>query len=107
LVLAEDAGRNECWEVGKKGCNLPEDGAWANPGGNIVIYGFDPVKLTYPGPCVVNCTNSQNVYSFHNGGANVLFADGSVKFMRASIDINVLVALMTRANGEIIPDGNF
>jgi prepilin-type N-terminal cleavage/methylation domain-containing protein/prepilin-type processing-associated H-X9-DG protein len=107
LLLAEDAGRNQHWIAGRIAGNLGESGAWANPGSAIVIHGFDPTKLAYPGPCAVNCTNSQNVYAFHPGGANALFTDGSVHLLKADMNLNVLIALMTRAGGEVIPDGAY
>jgi len=107
LILAEDAGRNESWILGAKSGSLPQDGAWANPDGDITITGLDPATKTTPGACAVNCTNSQNVYAFHTGGANVLFADGSVYFLKASVSINVLAALMTRDGGEIVPPGSY
>jgi prepilin-type processing-associated H-X9-DG protein len=40
----------------------------------------------------------------HNGGFNVLFADGSVRFVSEDIDEDVLEALATRAGGEIVGD---
>ncbi len=39
--------------------------------------------------------------SFHPGGANVLFLDGSVKFLKESIGLTVWNALGTRAGGEV------
>ena len=50
----------------------------------------------------MNCNNQQgDIYSFHTGGGNVAFADGHVTFLSKSIDINVLVPLVTRGGGEI------
>jgi prepilin-type N-terminal cleavage/methylation domain-containing protein/prepilin-type processing-associated H-X9-DG protein len=106
LILAEDAGRNECYIMGLKQGSLPQDGAWANPDGDIVITGLNPATKTTPGTCAINCTNSQNVYAFHSRGANVLFADGSVYFLGADVNINILVALMTRSGGEVIERGS-
>jgi prepilin-type N-terminal cleavage/methylation domain-containing protein/prepilin-type processing-associated H-X9-DG protein len=40
--------------------------------------------------------------SLHGGGVNVLFADGTVKFIRDSIDVQTLHALATIARGETI-----
>jgi prepilin-type N-terminal cleavage/methylation domain-containing protein/prepilin-type processing-associated H-X9-DG protein len=40
--------------------------------------------------------------SAHPGGANALFADGSVKFIKSTISRNTWWALGTRANGEVV-----
>ncbi len=40
--------------------------------------------------------------SGHSGGANVCVADGSVRFVRDSMDIRVLRAACTRAGGEVV-----
>jgi prepilin-type processing-associated H-X9-DG protein len=42
--------------------------------------------------------------SGHGGGANVVFADGSVRFLRDSISLSTLQALSTRAGGEVIAE---
>jgi prepilin-type N-terminal cleavage/methylation domain-containing protein/prepilin-type processing-associated H-X9-DG protein len=43
-----------------------------------------------------------NMTSNHPGGANVLFADGHVQFIKGSVAINTWWALGTRSNGEVI-----
>ena len=40
--------------------------------------------------------------SGHSGGMNVVLADGSVRFLSASIDPNTWWALCTPAGGEVI-----
>jgi prepilin-type N-terminal cleavage/methylation domain-containing protein/prepilin-type processing-associated H-X9-DG protein len=40
--------------------------------------------------------------SFHPGGVNVLFADGSVRFVKDSISANVWRAIGTRSGGEAV-----
>jgi prepilin-type N-terminal cleavage/methylation domain-containing protein len=112
LLLAEDAGRNEHWNMGKLQGTLPQDGAWANPSNNITNtnggqWGFNPQTMSLPGPCGVNCTNSQQVYSFHTGIAQAVFADGSVRSLKAGTDVNIIIALMTRRGGEIVPDTSY
>ena len=45
--------------------------------------------------------NYQNANSNHPGGANFLFADGSVRFLKSSITMMTYWALGTKANGEV------
>jgi prepilin-type processing-associated H-X9-DG protein len=55
------------------------------------------------GPCVLNCTNDWGgAYSFHPGGMNVLLCDGSVRFLKETIDREAFRALTTKAGGEVI-----
>jgi prepilin-type processing-associated H-X9-DG protein len=49
----------------------------------------------------------ENVNSRHPGGANVLFADGSVHFLKSSIAIKTYWALGTKANGEVISSDSY
>jgi prepilin-type processing-associated H-X9-DG protein len=50
----------------------------------------------------VNCSNQQGVYSFHPGGANVLFLDGRVVSISEQIAPEVLFAMVTRSRGEVM-----
>jgi prepilin-type processing-associated H-X9-DG protein len=50
----------------------------------------------------INATNTTGIYSFHNGGANVGMADGSVRFLSETIAQETLNALVTRSGGEIV-----
>jgi prepilin-type N-terminal cleavage/methylation domain-containing protein len=103
FLMAEDAGRNQLWQMGKQVANSGPTGAWPNPGNQLTIGGFDPVTATSPGPCAINCTNNNEIYAFHQAGANAVFADGAVHFLSKTVDINVVVSLLTRARGETIP----
>ncbi len=108
IMSAEDAGRPQLWLAGKQ---VPDGfaggAAWASRGNGISIYGSSPDGTTRPGPCAMNCTNDHAVYSFHPGGANFLFADGSVHFLKASLDIRVFARLITRAGGEVVSDSDY
>jgi prepilin-type processing-associated H-X9-DG protein len=44
----------------------------------------------------------QNANSNHPGGANFLFGDGSVKFVKSTINMKTYWALGTREGGEVI-----
>jgi prepilin-type processing-associated H-X9-DG protein len=81
-------------------------GPWASR--NLLgCKGATPDGTAFFGSCAVNCTNDREVYSFHPGGANAAFADGSVRFLGANIDIRVFAALVTRAGGEVASGSDF
>ena len=46
-------------------------------------------------------------FGFHPGGINMLFADGSVHFLRSTIDRQLFHALGTRAGGEVVDTSDF
>jgi prepilin-type N-terminal cleavage/methylation domain-containing protein/prepilin-type processing-associated H-X9-DG protein len=54
------------------------------------------------GPCMINYTSNNEIYSWHTGGANALFGDGSVRFLKESTAAAVVIALVTRAGGEVV-----
>jgi prepilin-type N-terminal cleavage/methylation domain-containing protein/prepilin-type processing-associated H-X9-DG protein len=45
--------------------------------------------------------------SYHSGGVNALFGDGSVKFIASSINVALWRALGTRAGGEVIDSASY
>jgi prepilin-type processing-associated H-X9-DG protein len=52
---------------------------------------------TQPGwDCAINCSNSLGIYSFHAGGSNTAWCDGSVSFLEEQTDVNVVFSLCTR-----------
>ncbi len=59
------------------------------------------------GTCMVNCTSNNEIYSFHPGGANALFVDGSVHFIKDVASVQLIAALVTRAGGEIISSDQY
>ncbi len=78
-------------------------GAWADPYTYAHLdgaQGRDNGKRG--GTCMVNCTSDNEIFGFHPGGANILFADGSVRFLKDSANARVVVALVTRGLGEIV-----
>jgi prepilin-type N-terminal cleavage/methylation domain-containing protein/prepilin-type processing-associated H-X9-DG protein len=53
---------------------------------------------------VMNCDNYKGVYSFHSGGCNVSFGDGSVQFVKEDVSPDVFVSLITRGAGDQVGD---
>ena len=61
----------------------------------------------YEDPRVIHPPNSplghtDEFFALHPGGANVLFGDGSVRFVKQSINLLAWQALSSRANGEVV-----
>ena len=78
---------------------------WCDSDNRLTVTGTDPTGLTTYGPCAMNCNNlSGDIFSFHPGGANVCFADGSVRFVNADISIVTLASLVTKGGSELTPD---
>ena len=105
LMLSECAGRPDTWVMGKMvSTNTRTDGGWANRDNEYIVHGaLTSNGTTAPGPCHTNCNNGNEVYSFHQGGANHVFADGSVHFISANMDIRQFVKLITRQAGDVAP----
>ncbi len=115
VMIGEDAGRpvgyNHSRQVYSQ-YGAPVDGvinptsggggAWADPFTFAHLDGSTADGIRGDGVCLINCTSNNEIYSFHPGGANMLFADGSVHFIKESINPLTIVALITRAGGEII-----
>jgi len=110
-LYSEAAGRNWQYYTGRVsgGPNTTITGAiWADSDNRLTVTGTEPDgrNTTTPfgqGPCVMNCNNLQgDIYSFHRGGANIAFADGSVRFIKESIKIQTMAALVTKSSGEIV-----
>jgi prepilin-type N-terminal cleavage/methylation domain-containing protein/prepilin-type processing-associated H-X9-DG protein len=83
---------------------------WADSDNRLTVTGTDATGRAGigTGPCVMNCNNlAGDIYSFHNGGAPVAFADGSVRFVRDTVSIVTLAALVTKAGGEVVSPGDY
>jgi prepilin-type processing-associated H-X9-DG protein len=124
LAVTESAGKPGWYVLGQQ---IPggfrSEAGWADAAGPFNLTGFDPARydpskltttsgdvpkpLTPPLPCGVNCTNHDEIYAFHTGGANAVFADGSVHFLGERLAVGVLASLVTRAGGEVVAAGDF
>ena len=107
LFVVEDGGRPNLWRMGQMRNGLASAGAWSDPNLEIALDGSDYLLTTNGqglGPCVMNCTNDNEMYSFHSGGANIAMADGSVRFLRENINNKTFAALVTKSAGDIPGD---
>jgi prepilin-type N-terminal cleavage/methylation domain-containing protein/prepilin-type processing-associated H-X9-DG protein len=76
----------------------------------IVNNNFTSAGTDGPNGCwkfINNCGPNDEIFSFHQGGANVVFADGHVTFIRDSVSPVVAAGLVSRAGGEVIDPSSF
>ena len=109
---------NQMWQSGAAtGTNITVNSGWYWSEGAEAITLINtiapPSSKQYPwNSCRYGCagcpgyssdhSNIAKASSNHSGGCNILFADGSVKFIKSSIALNTWWSLGTRANGEVI-----
>ncbi len=117
IFFGEDAGRPDFWISSGHGPanNNPGGGnlsvsngrvkgaGWADTSNSIPLHTFRHDGLSVPGPCPINCTNNNEAFSFHPGGIDTVFADGSVQFLSETIAISTYAGLITRGGGEVVP----
>jgi prepilin-type processing-associated H-X9-DG protein len=118
LLLIEQAGRPAVWRNriekkgdGQFGMSPNARGAWAG-WGSIAFGAANAETGETPGrgdssDCSVNCNNWFGIYGFHQGGASVLFCDGSVRFVSERLDPLTFAYLTIRDDGHIINQGDF
>ena len=124
MMVVEDAGRPTWYGsagrvtmagyTGASGTTPQGGGAWADPLNYIATNGGDPsgtgiaagggfmgIPLA-PWSCANGCTNDSEIFALHPGGSNILFGDGSVRFVMNGLTMNQMQALLSRAGGEVI-----
>ncbi len=127
MMIAEDAGRPGVWRSRQRiqttGIVTSDGWGWADTGnsgavdgctndGTIVNSSSKALPPAYPtcaagacpGTCFINCNSDSEIFSFHQGGAQTVFADGSVHFISESISAATLGALLTRNAGDVVGD---
>jgi prepilin-type processing-associated H-X9-DG protein len=85
---------------------------WAEPDGAIVSSnvinnksGSGHEETQYPQSSTVpgdGAGPNDEIYSFHPGGVNALFGDGSVRYLKESLNVVVQRSLITLNGGEAI-----
>jgi prepilin-type N-terminal cleavage/methylation domain-containing protein/prepilin-type processing-associated H-X9-DG protein len=113
ILFTEGAGRPSQYGSGRRQLgNLdPGEARWADPNGNFNIVGCNPAisardAVLTKNVASMNCENGNEPYSFHAGGCNFAFSDGSVHFLSDQTPVGVIGQMATRAGGEVIQDLN-
>jgi prepilin-type processing-associated H-X9-DG protein len=137
IAIGEDAGRDERFlspytEVSGNGGDSRGQGPaggggiakrywrWAEPDEAYGVSGqpnnkFRPMNETTnfgttPGALGTagnNAGANDELFSFHPGGVNVLMGDGSVRFLKDSINLRTLRGLVTLQGGEVLDASTF
>jgi len=128
LMMGESAARHEGWLEGKFYQDIATTpppcgtwgvrGAWAQSSNNIVCAGTkkratsDPPPIgTCPakvanaadvtaGTIAVNGWNQGELYSFHSGVCVIGMGDGSVRTLKDTLDLSVLIRMAARGDGN-------
>ena len=99
-LLAEDSGRYFKYAGGFRVTKVGESTTkssykWMSHG----------IWLSVSDPCgdrLINCHNDDEVYSFHPGGAQFVYGDGSVHFHSEDMAADIFASRFTRAGGEVV-----
>jgi prepilin-type processing-associated H-X9-DG protein len=109
IAIAEDAGRNEemssLYEDPIEG-GVRKQWRWADPDNAFGVswaVNFHLSPWDGPEDCpwlTMNCGPNDEVFSFHPGGAQAVFCDGHVQFLKSEMPAVMLRALVSREGGE-------
>ncbi len=113
-LVVEDCGRDERIQAGNVYID-PIDGQprrdwrWAEPDasgiGISMVINNNKSPAGGPASCpwtTNNCGVFEEIFSFHTGGAHVLLADGSVRYVSENLDYKTLRALVSSGGGEVV-----
>lgn len=121
LAFGERAGLPDRWVKGVKSnpsTPFQSSFAWYGPWAGttsfwLTSFNASGASAQLNGPCTINCSNvgfQYNVggfYSFHPGLMNAVFVDGSVRTVNESVSPQLLFAIVSRASGDRVQDGDF
>jgi prepilin-type processing-associated H-X9-DG protein len=104
-LFAEDAGRPTRYELGHPrigglSSSNRSEAAWMDYDTEYYVHGT--TLDGGDGSCAVNCTNDNEVYSFHPHGAMFGMADGHVVFVQKDITPAAMAALISAGGGDIV-----
>ena len=103
--VTECGGRPQRYRANRLKASGTVSGAgWADRENEYIIHGFTNDGVTSTGPCPLNCTNANEIYSFHPQGAHVLMGDASVRLLPQTTHMKLVARLVTRQAREVIGD---
>ena len=109
ILVSEDAAQPDRWQkIGPRpDLGRATGGIWASYNNRIIVDGRAPDGSGSFGPCAINCSNNDEIFAFHPGGAMFLLADGSVHFIKETVSIRTIARLICPADGFVVSSADF
>ena len=95
---------------------MGRSGPWANAVTRCSTRSSPPTQNSIPGgvaasrvlpECAPEGSSFINASSYHPGGSNFAFGDGSVRFIKDAIDMRIYESLGTRNGGEVVSSDSY
>jgi len=104
MLVGERAGRPDLYRRGKPVDPYPYSRPDMGMDHHQAAWGISTHIwwLVFQHDQAINDTNATGLYSFHPSGANVAFADGSVRFLSEHTDTKTLSAMATRSANDSV-----
>ncbi len=115
ILVVEDANRPNRIRLGALATTSSftvSGGGWASRYAAFDIDGADPAtgivatSSANVQSCLINCSNENEMYSYHTGIAHALFGDGTVRPIAQSVTPTILISLVTKSRGESVDLGS-
>jgi prepilin-type N-terminal cleavage/methylation domain-containing protein/prepilin-type processing-associated H-X9-DG protein len=96
--IGEAAGRPQLYRSKslRVGTSRAAGSSMLDPANEFIMHGFNSTGTANPGACPMNCTNGDELYSFHPGGINVAMGDGSIRYLAQNMPMKLVAALISR-----------
>src|SRR5438270_704526 len=96
--IYEEAGRPQLYRANHRrvGTSRATGASNVDRDNEFVLHGYNAAGTTTPGPCFMNCTNDNEMYSFHPSGGLLVMGDGSVRFVSQTIQFRIFAAMISR-----------
>ncbi|MDO4570984.1 MAG: DUF1559 domain-containing protein [Planctomycetia bacterium] len=106
FLYFEDSGRPDFYENGAQKTFVPNSGEGRNGTADLIAEWASPVTTCQhiAATAIMNHHNCGEIYSFHTGGCNTVFCDGSVRFINNGIGSDTFISLFTYNKGDIVKD---
>jgi hypothetical protein len=66
------------------------------------LWANSPQLPECPVTTIMNCDNYAEIYSFHPGGAIMLFGDASADYVREDMNIDTFISLFTASADDVV-----